>query len=105
MKTMVSYIFTTEPSGTDIMGDIKPLNSAGINDDPNTITNAEGTTARVIDLFMTKQEMAELQNQVASNTETVSDIVDGAPDSMDTFKEVSDNLDFDAFMDALEGEE
>lgn len=86
------------------MGDIKAFNSAGINDDPNTVTNANGTTGRVIDLFMTKQELEALQNQVTSNTNTVSEVVQDAPEELNSFKEVSDELDVDSFLSALNGD-
>lgn len=84
--------------------EIKIFNSAGVNDSAETITHANGTTARVIDLFMTKQEMEDLQNQVDQNTSSVAEVTKDAPESLNTFKEVSDELDFDAFLSALEGE-
>jgi len=87
------------------MGDIKAFNSAGVNDDPNTVTNANGTTGRVIDLFMTKQELEDLQNQVAANAETVSGVIQDAPEELNSFKEVSDELDVDSFMSALNSED
>jgi hypothetical protein len=88
-----------------MMGDIKAFNSAGVNDDPNTVTNANGTTGRVIDLFMTKQELEDLQNQVAANAETVSGVIQDAPEELNSFKEVSDELDVDSFMSALNSED
>lgn len=87
------------------MGDIKVHNSAGANDNPQTVTSVNNTVGRVIDLFMTKQEMEELNRQVASNTENVTEMVQDAPVSLNSFKEVSDNLDVDSFLAALEGEE
>lgn len=87
------------------MGDIKVHNSAGANDNSQTVTSVNNTVGRVIDLFMTKQEMEELNRQVASNTENVTEMVQDAPVSLNSFKEVSDNLDVGSFIAALEGEE
>jgi hypothetical protein len=87
------------------MGDIKVHNSAGVNDNPQTVTSVNNTVGRVIDLFMTKQEMEELNNQVAANSQNVTEMVKDAPVSLNSFKEVSDNLDVDSFLAALEGEE
>lgn len=87
------------------MGDIKVHNSAGANDNPQTVTSVNNTVGRVIDLFMTKQEMEELNNQVAANSQTVTEMVQDAPVSLNSFKEVSDNLDVGSFIAALEGEE
>ena len=87
------------------MGDIKVHNSAGANDNPQTVTSVNNTVGRVIDLFMTKQEMEELNNQVAANSQNVIEMTEGAPVSLNSFKEVSDNLDVDSFLAALEGEE
>ena len=53
------------------MGDIKVHNSAGVNDSSQTVTSVNNTVGRVIDLFMTKQEMEELNNQVAANSQNV----------------------------------
>ena len=83
------------------MGDISVHNSAGANDDPNTITSVNSTVGRVIDLFMTKQEMAELKNQVESNTQSVTEVTEDAPVSLNTFKELADNLNVSEFLDAL----
>jgi len=87
------------------MGDIKVHNSAGANDNPQTVTSVNNTVGRVIDLFMTKQEMEELNNQVAANSQNVTEMVKDAPVSLNSFKEVSDNLDVDSFLAALDGEE
>ena len=87
------------------MGDIKAFNSAGVNDTPETITNVNGVTARVIDLFATKQEAETIQSQVTTNTQSVTEVVQDAPEALNTFKEVSDELDVDAFMAALNGGE
>lgn len=87
------------------MGDIKVHNSAGANDNPQTVTSVNNTVGRVIDLFMTKQEMEELNNQVAANSQNVTEMVKDAPVSLNSFKEVSDNLDVGSFLAALDGEE
>jgi hypothetical protein len=87
------------------MGDIKVHNSAGANDSPQTVTSVNNTVGRVIDLFMTKQEMEELNNQVAANSQTVTEMVQDAPVSLNSFKEVSDNLDVGSFLAALDGGE
>lgn len=84
------------------MGDISVHNSAGANDDPNTITSVNSKVGRVIDLFMTKDEMAALKNQVESNTQTVTEVTEDAPVSLNTFKELSDNLKVSDFLAALE---
>ena len=87
------------------MGDIKVHNSAGVNDSSQTVTSVNNTVGRVIDLFMTKQEMEELTNQVSANSQSVTEMVQDAPVSLNSFKEVSDNLDVGSFIAALEGEE
>lgn len=87
------------------MGDIKVHNSAGVNDSSQTVTSVNNTVGRVIDLFMTKQEMEELTNQVAANSQNVIEMTEGAPVSLNSFKEVSDNLDVGSFLAALEGDE
>lgn len=87
------------------MGDIKVHNSAGANDNPQTVTSVNNTVGRVIDLFMTKQEMEELNNQVAANSQNVIEMTEGAPVSLNSFKEVSDNLDVGSFLAALDGDE
>ena len=87
------------------MGDIKVHNSAGTNDNPQTVTSVNNQVGRVIDLFMTKQEMEALNNQVTENTQNVVEMTDGAPVSLNSFKEVSDNLDVSSFLAALDGDE
>lgn len=87
------------------MGDIKVHNSAGANDSSQTVTSVNNQVGRVIDLFMTKQEMEALNNQVVSNSQTVTEMVQDAPVSLNSFKEVSDNLDVGSFLAALDGDE
>ena len=87
------------------MGDIKVHNSAGENDSSQTVTSVNNQVGRVIDLFMTKQEMEALNNQVTENTQNVVEMTDGAPVSLNSFKEVSDNLDVSSFLAALDGDE
>ena len=96
----------TELTGTipRAMGDIKVYNSAGVNDNPNTITSVNSTVGRVIDLFMTKQEMAELKSQVETNTQSVTEVTEDAPVSLNTFKELADNLNVSEFLEALGGD-
>ena len=86
------------------MGDIQVHNSAGANDDVNTVTSVNSTVGRVIDLFMTKEEMSALQNQVESNTQSVTEVTEDAPVSLNTFKELADNLNVNEFLEALGGE-
>lgn len=86
------------------MGDISVHNSAGANDNPNTITSVNANVGRVIDLFMTREEAAIIQNQVDTNTLEVTEVVENAPVSLNTFKELSDNLQVSDFLAALEDE-
>ena len=86
------------------MGDISVHNSAGANDNPNTITSVNTKVGRVIDLFMTREEAAVIQNQVDTNTQEVTEVVENAPVSLKTFKELSDNLQVSDFLAALEDE-
>lgn len=83
------------------MGDISVHNSAGVNDNPNTVTSVNANVGRVIDLFMTKEEAAVIQSQVDVNTESVTEVVENAPVSLNTFKELSDNLRVSDFLAAL----
>lgn len=83
------------------MGDIKVYNSAGVNDNPNTVTSVNANVGRVVDLFMTKEEAAVIQSQVNVNTENVTEVVENAPVSLNTFKELSDNLRVSDFLAAL----
>lgn len=84
------------------MGDISVHNSAGANDNPNTITSVNSKVGRVIDLFMTREEAAIIQSQVDSNTQEVTEVVENAPVSLNTFKELADNLNVNEFLAALE---
>ena len=86
------------------MGDISVHNSAGANDNPNTITSVNANVGRVIDLFMTREEAAIIQNQVDTNTLEVTEVVENAPVSLNTFKELADNLNVNEFLAALEDE-
>jgi len=93
----------TEPIGsiTIAMGDISVHNSAGANDNPNTVTSVNANVGRVIDLFMTREEAEAIQNQVNVNTTSVTEVVENAPVSLNTFKELSDNLQVSDFLAAL----
>ena len=84
------------------MGDISVHNSAGVNDNPNTVTSVNANVGRVVDLFMTKEEAAIIQSQVSVNTTNVTEVVENAPVSLNTFKELSDNLRVSDFLAALE---
>ena len=84
------------------MGDISVHNSAGANDNPNTITSVNSKVGRVIDLFMTREEAEVIQSQVNVNTTNVTEVVENAPVSLNTFKELSDNLRVSEFLAALE---
>ena len=86
------------------MGDISVHNSAGANDNPNTITSVNSKVGRVIDLFMTREEAEVIQSQVNVNTTNVTEVVENAPVSLNTFKELSDNLQVSEFLAALEDE-
>jgi len=85
------------------MGDIKVFNSAGENDSENTITSSGTTVGRVKDLYMLKSDMTELETRVDTNTSNFSNLVQDAPEELDTLKEISDNLDLGSFLDALNG--
>lgn len=84
------------------MGDIKVFNSAGENDSENTVTSVGSTVGRVKDLFVLKQDLSELENQVETNSTNFTNLTKDAPEDLDTLKEISDNLDFSAFLDALD---
>ncbi|MAT87090.1 MAG: hypothetical protein CL532_00860 [Aestuariivita sp.] len=88
------------------MGNAQVLNSAGVNDTTETMTSSGPTTGRVIDLFVTQEQISGIvQNtaQISLNTTQVSIMQAGAPESMDTFAEVADQLDVQDFLDALDG--
>jgi len=85
------------------MGDIKVFNSAGENDSENTITSSGTTVGRVKDLYMLKSDITELETKVDTNTSNFSNLVEDAPEDLDTLKEISDNLDLGQFLDALNG--
>lgn len=85
------------------MGDIKIFNSAGENDNENTITSSGSSVGRVKDLYMLKSEITELETKVETNTSNFSNLVQDAPEDLDTLKEVADSLDLGSFLDALNG--
>jgi hypothetical protein len=84
------------------MGDIKVFNSAGLNDSEDTVTSLNGVVGRVKDLFLSKTEAQVIENKVEINTQNVTDVVEDAPVSLNTFKEIADNLDVNEFFAALE---
>lgn len=83
------------------MGDIQTFTSAGADDSGNTITMLDGAYGRVSDFFVTKVSVAAMQTTVDTVRADVTTITDDAPSSLDTFKEVSDEMDVDDFQDAL----
>lgn len=85
------------------MGDIKIFNSAGENDNENTITSAGSSVGRVKDLYMLKADMTELETKVETNKSNFETLVEDAPEEMDTLKEVADSLDLESFLDSLNG--
>ena len=85
------------------MGDIKVFNSAGENDSENTITSNGSSVGRVKDLYMLKADMTELETKVDTNKSNFDNLVQDAPEEMDTLKEVADSLDLESFLDALNG--
>lgn len=84
------------------MGDIKVFNSAGLNDSQNTVTSLNGIVGRVKDLFLSKTEAQEIEEKVEVNTQNVTQVVEDAPVSLNTFKEIADNLDLNEFYAALD---
>ena len=82
------------------MGDIKVFNDAGLNDPASTITSYNGQVARVSTFIGDLQNLAQT---VQNNTEVVQNLVQGADPSLDTFAEVSEQLDVQDFIDALNG--
>lgn len=84
------------------MGDIKVFNSAGENDSENTITSSGSSVGRVKDLYMLKADLEDLENKVETNTTNYTNLTKDAPENLDTLKEISDNLDFESFLEALD---
>jgi len=82
------------------MGDIKVFNDAGLNDTPDTVTSYNGQVARVSEFI---KNLQELTDAVTENTQTVQNITDGASTSLDSFKEVEENMSVDDFIAALNG--
>lgn len=85
------------------MGDIKVFNSAGENDSENTITSNGSSVGRVKDLYMLKADMTELETKVETNKTNFDNLVQDAPEELDTLKEVADSLDLESFLDSLNG--
>ena len=80
------------------MGDIKVFNDAGLNDTPDTVTSFKGQVARVSEFIENLQALADT---VTENTQTVQNITEGASSSLDSFKEVEENLSIEDFLSAL----
>ncbi len=91
------------------MGDIKIFNAAGGEDPPTTVTPTPGTSVgKVQDLFVSNERLEEvlekienLEAQADANTQEIQDVTQGAPETLDTFKDVSDNMDVDDFIAGL----
>lgn len=84
------------------MGDIKVFNDAGLNDTPDTVTSYNGQVARVSEFI---KNLQELTDAVTENTQTVQNITEGASASLDSFKEVEENMSVDDFIAALNGDD
>ncbi len=80
------------------MGDIKVFNDAGLNDTPDTVTSHNGQVARVSEFI---ENLQALTDAVTENTQTVQNITEGASSSLDSFKEVEENMSVDDFIAAL----
>ena len=80
------------------MGDIKVFNDAGLNDTPDTVTSYNGQVARVSEFI---ENLQELTTAVTENTQTVQNMTEGASSSLDSFKEVEENMSVDDFIAAL----
>lgn len=85
------------------MGDIKVFNSAGENDSENTITSNGSSVGRVKDLYMLKADMVEIEQKVETNKTNFDNLVQDAPEELDTLKEISENLDLESFLESLNG--
>jgi len=83
------------------MGDLQIFSSAGSDDSPNTVTSTGGEYGRIEDLFATKVSIAAIQTDVATNRAEITAVTHEAPVEMDTLKEISDELDDDAYQDFL----
>ena len=80
------------------MGDIKVFNDAGLNDPVDTVTSYNGQVAQVSEFI---ENLQELTTAVTENTQTVQNITEGASSSLDSFKEVEENMSVDDFLAAL----
>ncbi len=93
------------------MGNLQVLNSSGTNDPAETMTASGPTTGRVIDLFVTQDQISGIiQNtaqislnaaQVSIHSQAIQAIQAGAPSELDTFAEVAEQIGDDAFQDFL----
>lgn len=84
------------------MGDIKVYNDAGLNDPGDTVTSYNGEVTRISEVL---NNLEELINSVENNTAAVQNITSGSSESMDSFKEVEDNINIDDFLAAFEGDD
>ena len=86
------------------MGDLRVFNSAGENDDPNTVTSYNSSVGRISDLFVAKEDLQDLTVAIENNTNAVQGITGGASTSFDTFSEVEQQLNIDKFLAAWDDE-
>lgn len=84
------------------MGDIKVYNDAGLDDTPETVTSYNGQVARVSTFIGNLQQLTDA---VTQNTQTVQNMTAGASSSLDSFKEVEENMSVDDFLAALNAED
>ena len=82
------------------MGRLKVWNDAGVNDDPNNITSYKDQVGRVSEFI---ENLEQLTTDVEVNAQSVQNIIEGSSTEMDSFKEVSDNMNIEDFLAGLEG--
>ncbi len=104
------------------MAKFKILTSASPTDPPTTVVPGPvaGSVAQVSDLYALKTDLdtavntlqdsidnvigadlSDLEQRVSLNTINITEVISGAPEEMDTLKEIADNLDFDDFLAGL----
>lgn len=82
------------------MGDIKVFTDARLNESADTVTSYNGSVARVSTFL---DSLQDLTNSVQANTQAVQNMTSGSTPEMDSFKEVSDNINIEDFIAGLEG--
>ena len=83
------------------MGRLKIWNDAGLNDDPNNITSYENQVGRISEFI---ENLEQLTTNVDANSQAVQNMIEGSSTEMDSFKEVSDNINIEDFLAGLEGQ-